>query len=192
MKKIFSVLACLCVAACTATHQGSQSLNVEGLSLRAKPLEVSIIPGGKIQGSARCKNFFGIPISTPSKQAFNVKLETDKGNFASDKCTRGAIYDAIVSSNADIILSPQYTTSGTGFLCMPWGCLFSDITVTVTGYKGTYYYKNGSAPVYETPAYPVPAAMTYEVQTINTVEAPIAASEEPVTDPKEIPIYVIE
>ncbi len=188
MKKIFSALACLCITACTATHQGSQSLNVEGLSLRAKPLEVSIIPGEKIQGSARCKNFFGIPISTPSKQAFNVKLETDKGNFASDECTRGAIYDAIVSSHADIILSPQYTTSGKGFLCFPWGCLFSDLTVTVTGYKGTYDYKNG-APVYDTMSYPVSMpvpATTYEVQTINTVEAPVTS------DPKEIPIYVIE
>ncbi|MBR1601729.1 MAG: hypothetical protein IJ677_09180 [Alphaproteobacteria bacterium] len=186
MKKICSILACLCIMACTSTNKGTQSLNVEGLSLRARPLAVSIVPGEKIYGTAKCVNFLGIPLSSPSKQAYGAKLETQQGNFAGDNCTRGAIYDAIVSSNADLILSPQYVTTGTSFLCLPWiGCMYNDRTITVTGRKGTYVYDN-EVPAYETA--PLPIQNTYEAPMVNVVET----SEIPATDVSEIPIYVIE
>lgn len=195
MKKICSILACLSLIACTSTHQGTKSLNVEGLSLRAKPLSVSIIPGEKISGSARCKSFLGIEFSSPSKEAFGARLETNQGNFAGDTCTRGAIYDAIVSSDADIILSPQYRATRDGFLCLPWiGCLYSDTTITVTGHKGTYNYIN-ETPVYETTVYETPmyGAPMYETPVYNTVEAPVTNTvDRPLTDISDIPIYVIK
>ena len=141
MKK-YAILTSLVFSlwACSSTHQGTKSLNVDGLALQARPLQVSVVPGEKISGSVKCVNFLGIPFVSPSKEAYGARLETDDGNFSSDKCTRGAIYNAIVSSNADVILSPQYVTDGKHFLCIPFTnmCMYNNTTITVTGYKGTY------------------------------------------------------
>ena len=127
------------LSACSSTHQGTKSLNVDGLALNARPLQVSVVPGEKISGTVECTNFLGIPFVSPAKEAYGARLETTSGNFASDKCTRGAIYNAIVSSNADVILAPQYMTDGKSFLCLPLiGCMYNHVEVTVTGYKGTY------------------------------------------------------
>ncbi|MBR6327959.1 MAG: hypothetical protein IKR60_03675 [Alphaproteobacteria bacterium] len=139
MKKLLLSAAFLGLAACTTTHQGTKSLNVDDLTLKARPLQVSVVPGEKISGTVECTNFLGIPIRYPSKEAYGARLETSSGNFAGDNCTRGAIYNAIVNSNADVILAPQYMTSGKTFLCLPLiGCLYNNRTITVTGYKGTY------------------------------------------------------
>lgn len=139
MKKLLIGAAVIAIAACTSTHQGTKSLNVEGLSLNARPLQVSVEPGERISGTVECKNILGIPFLSPAKEAYGARLETSSGNFAGDKCTRGAIYNAIVSSNADVILAPQYTTTGKTFLCLPLiGCLYNHRIITVTGYKGTY------------------------------------------------------
>ena len=139
MKKILISIAVVAIAACTSTHQGTKSLNVDGLSLNARPLQVSVTPGEKISGTVECKNILGIPFLAPAKEAYGARLETSAGNFAGDRCTRGAIYNAIVSSNADVILAPQYTTTSKRFLCIPFiGCLYNHRIITVTGYKGTY------------------------------------------------------
>ena len=132
----------LCLAflsACSSTHQGTKSMNVEGLSLEARPLQTSVVAGEKISGTVECTNFLGIPFVSPAKEAYGARLETTDGNFAGDKCTRGAIYNAIVSSGADVIIAPQYMTEGKTFLCLPWiGCLYNNRKITVIGYKGTY------------------------------------------------------
>ena len=138
--------------ACTSVHQGTKSLNVRELSIKERPLEVSVIPGPKISGKAECTYLFGIPIWAPAYGAYGANLDTPDGNFAGDRCTRGAFYKAITSSNADVIISPQYKTSGSGFLCIPgtgW-CLYEDTTITVSGYKGTYQF-DSNAPVYYNP-----------------------------------------
>ena len=141
MKKVINMLLCLGLAACTSTHKGTKSLNVTGFALHENPMEVTVVPGEKISGTAECKSILGITYSSPGKEAYGAKLDTTSGNHAVDKCTRGAIYEAIVSSNADIILSPQYRSTKHGFLCLPYiGCFYSHDLVTVTGYKGTYKY----------------------------------------------------
>ena len=148
MKKILGLMVMIALSACTATHQGTKSLNVRELHLRERPLNVSVVPGEKIYGTAQCTYLFGIPIWAPAHRAYGAKLDTSEGNFAGDSCTAGAFYQAIVSSDADVIISPQYRTSGTGFLCLPWiGCLYRDTEITVSGYKGTYQFSS-SAPGY--------------------------------------------
>lgn len=154
MKKLLNLVLCLGLAACTSTHQGTKSMNIGSLSINKKPLTVSVIPGEKIYGTAECASFLGITFRSSSSEAYGANLETESGNFAGDVCTRGAIYDAIVSSNADVIIAPQYATSGTGFLCIPFvGCVYRDITVTVSGRKGTYQYSDEGGVYTDVPAY---------------------------------------
>lgn len=148
MKKILSLLLCLGLVACAATHKSTKSMNSHDVQVNTKPLNFSVVPGGKISGSVHCTTFLGIPFRMPSQAAYGAKLDNSEGNFGGDRCTKGAIYNAVVSSDADVILSPQYRTSGKAFLCLPWiGCLYNDRTVTVTGYKGTYQY-SGEYPNY--------------------------------------------
>ena len=145
MKKvIYAIIGC-CLAAWTTTHENTRSLNVNELHIREKPLQVQVIPGEKIYGTAECVYLFGIPIWAPSHRAYGAELDISSGNFAPDRCTKGAFYQAVVSSNADVIISPQYRTDGTGFLCLPWiGCLYENTEVTVSGYKGTYQFTPGT------------------------------------------------
>lgn len=141
MKKILATIICLGLAACHATHQSTNSINTGNVPVVTKPLNFSVIPGEKISGTVHCTSLFGIPLRMPSQAAYGARLDTNEGNFGGDRCTKGAIYNAVVSSDADVILSPQYLTQGKGFLCLPWiGCVYNDRVVTVTGYKGTYQY----------------------------------------------------
>ena len=155
MKQFLWVIMISILSACTSVHQGTKSLNVNELYIKEKPLEVAVIPGEKISGSAECTYILGFPFFAPAHEAYGAHLDTSKGNFAGDRCTRGAFYQAIVSSNADVIISPQYRTSGSGFLCLPgvgW-CLFENRSITVSGYKGTYQFSNGNPIQYNTIVY---------------------------------------
>lgn len=146
MKQFLWVIMIYILSACTAVHQGTKSLNIDELHFKERPLEVSVIPGEKIVGEAKCTYLFGYPIWAPAYGVYGARLDTSQGNFAGDRCTRGAFYQAIVSSNADVIISPQYRTVGNGILCIPgtgW-CLFENRAITVSGYKGMYQFSNGN------------------------------------------------
>ena len=143
MKNFLWIITVLFLVACTTTHQGTKSVNIKELSLKERPLRVTVVPGEKISGTSRCTYILGIPFRAPAYGAYGAELDTSSGNFATDRCTHGAFYRAIVSSNADVIISPQYKTNGKSFLCLPWiGCFYNDHTVTVSGYKGTYQFDN--------------------------------------------------
>lgn len=155
MKHFFGVIMISILSACTSVHQGAKSLNVDELHFKEVPLEVSVIPGEKIVGQAKCTYLFGYPIWAPAYEVYGAKLDTSKGNSAGDRCTRGAFYQAVVASNADVIISPQYRTTGSGILCIPgtgW-CLYEDRSITVSGYKGTYQFVSRSPFQYDTTIY---------------------------------------
>ena len=155
MKQYLLIAIISILSACTAVHQGSKSLNVNELHFKERPLEVSVLPGEKITGRAECIYLFGYPIYAPAYGVYGARLDTSEGNFAGDRCTRGAFYQAVVSSNADVIISPQYRTVGNGILCVPgtgW-CLFENRTITVSGYKGTYQFSRSTPVHYNTIVY---------------------------------------
>jgi|GEM_PF-1859886 len=140
MKKLLIIsVAVLSLTSCVSYHKGQSSILVEDAKVSVNPLQVDIKVGRKIQGSAQCIKLFGIPIKSPHNLAYGAILQTNEGNFTSDSCTNGAIYDAINNNNTDVIIAPQYATSKKSFLCLPLiGCLYSNYVITVTGFKGNY------------------------------------------------------
>ena len=59
---------------------------------------------------------------------------------APDACTRGAVYNALSRSDADIIVTPRYEAESFNFLCIPFTnlCVWNESTAWVTGYEGKY------------------------------------------------------
>ena len=140
MKKTLLVTAAaMTLCACSATtHQGIEGARFSDVVIESRPLQVSVVPGEKITGSARCRSILGITLNAPEKEAFGAHMQTTDGNFEGGACTRGAVYDAISKANADVLLAPQYTVSGKTFGCLFGHCLYSDSSVDVVGYKGTF------------------------------------------------------
>ena len=139
MKKIYAIIVLLALCACSVTtHQGVEGSKFSDVIVEARPLQVSVVPGERISGAARCRNFLFFTLNSPEKEAYGATMQTDEGNFEAGICTRGAIYNAISKANADVILAPQYTTSGKTFGCLFGHCIYSDSTVKVTGFKGSF------------------------------------------------------
>ena len=142
MKKIVTTLALISLSACsTAYHQGAQNIGAVTPTIMASPLEVDIVPGKEVKATAKCtSNLFGLISSQPSELAFGPELMETDGNFAPDTCTKGALYKALKSSGADVILMPRYSVKGETFLCLPFinRCLFNESTVTIKGIAGKY------------------------------------------------------
>ena len=140
MKKLlFVTAAAMALSACSATtHQGIEGSKFSDVMVETRPMQVSVVPGEKIKGSARCRSILFFTLNAPEKEAYGAEMQTTDGNFESGLCTRGAVYDATSKAGADVLLAPQYTVSGKTFGCLMGHCLYSDSTVEVTGYKGTF------------------------------------------------------
>lgn len=128
------------LTACSTHHRGVSSINTSQTLLEIRPIEASINIGNKMKGRALCRTLFGFYINKPDREAYGATLETTNGNDAPDRCTRGAIYNALSQTNADLIVAPQYETDTRKFLCIPFfdACLYRRSFVEVTGYEGSY------------------------------------------------------
>ncbi len=128
------------LTACSTHNRGIDSINTSQTLLEIRPIEASIDVGHKMKGRALCRSLFGFDLNKPEKEAYGATLETTKGNDAPDQCTRGAIYNALSQTNADLIIAPQYETDTRKFLCIPFfdACLYRRSFVEVTGYEGSY------------------------------------------------------
>ncbi len=142
MKKTITTIFMLAfLAGCSPYHRGVGGVNLAYSDIQVRPMEARIQVGERIQGRAKCKSLFGIPLQSPAKEAYGAELQTTEGNIAPNECTRGAIYEAISRSHADIIVAPQYVVDGFNFLCLfgTSACLYKSSDIVVTGYKGVYY-----------------------------------------------------
>ncbi len=108
--------------------------DVEGI-----PMEVDVKVGDKISGTCSYKSLFGFALEHPEKLAYGVELEHDVTPNASE-CVQGAVYQAISSSNADVIIAPRYFSDEVNLFCLPFfnACIWRSQEMKVVGYKGTY------------------------------------------------------
>lgn len=141
MKKYLLLAGVIALSACSVTtHKGVENGLFTDVVVESRPLQVSVVPGVKVRGSARCTSFLGFTINSPEREAYGATMQTSEGNFEGGKCTRGAVYDAISKSNSELLLAPQYTVSGKTFGCLFGACLYSDSRVDVVGYGATFSY----------------------------------------------------
>jgi len=139
MKKLLLVVAVLGFVGCSFAemHNGKNSINLANIAVEPEPMSAQIKVGQKITGTAVCETWFGITTKSPSKLTYGADLQVGDGNIAPSKCTRGAVYEAITKSKADVIIAPHYTTNQEGTLCIFGACVHRVSKITVTGYKGT-------------------------------------------------------
>ncbi len=139
MKKLLLVVAVLGLVGCSSVeqHNGRNSMLIQNVLIEPTPMQADIEVGQKISGTAVCEKWFGFTTSQPNKLTYGANLQVPAGNLASSKCTRGAVYDALNRSKADIIIAPQYTTIQEAHVCIFGACVHRADRVTVTGYKGT-------------------------------------------------------
>jgi hypothetical protein len=128
------------LTACSSHNRGIDSINTSQTLLEIRPIEASIDIGHKMKGRAFCSSLFGFNIAKPEREAYGATLETTSGNDAPNQCTRGAIYNALSQTNADLIIAPQYEVDSYKFLCLPFLdiCVYNSSLVEVTGYEGNY------------------------------------------------------
>ena len=140
MKKIVIILvAVFVVTGCSSIeyHNGRNSLLMETIRIEPNPIEADIQVGEKISGTAECKMLFGFTIDSPQKQTYGSDLQVSAGNFSPRACTRGALYNALIKNNADLIIAPRYTAVQDAKLCIFGLCVFRNYQIIITGYKGT-------------------------------------------------------
>ena len=139
MKKLLLVVAVLGLVGCSSSElrTGRNSMNLANIAVEPDPMSASIEVGQKITGTAECETWFGIQTKAPKKFTYGAALQVEDGNFTPNKCTRGAVYDALTKSKADVIIAPQYTANQEGSLCVFGACIHKVNKITVTGYKGT-------------------------------------------------------
>lgn len=141
MKKLFlSLAAASLLSACSSSgaHRGIDGMNIGYNNIEARPMEASIEVGKKVTGTASCSNFLFFH-STPDNEAFGATLQNDSGNESS-LCTRGAVYDALKGSDADLLIAPKYDQENVKTLCLPFidACVYRKTTINVTGFEGRY------------------------------------------------------
>ena len=139
MKKLLLVVAVLGLVACSSSElrTGRNSMNLANIAVEPEPMAASVKVGQKITGTATCETWFGITTKSPEKLTYGADLQVEDGNFTPNKCTRGAVYDALTKSKADVIIAPQYTATEEGSICIFSACMHRVNKITVTGYKGT-------------------------------------------------------
>ena len=140
MKKMLLSLAATCLlSACSSgMHRGIEGMNVGYNNIETRPMEASVEVGKKVTGKATCSNFLFF-YSKPDNEAFGATLQNSSGNESSF-CTRGAVYDALKRSDADLLIAPKYEQEKSSFLCLPFidACMYRKATINVTGFEGRY------------------------------------------------------
>ena len=140
MKKVvIAVLVSLGVVGCSSMehHNGRNSVLVQNAVIEPNPLQADIKVGAQISGTASCESWFGFLTKKPQRQTYGAVLQVADGNVAPSACARGAIYDALNKSGADMILVPQYTSVRKSEGCIFGWCIHHEDKIIVTGYKGT-------------------------------------------------------
>lgn len=143
MRKLYFMLLAmlmLFLSGCsTPLHTNVKGAKISIADVEAVPMEVGIKVGEKISGVCETTSFLIFRLKSPKKLAYGVDFDEKTANYGGD-CTEGAVYTALNSSNSDIIVAPRFITEGNTFLCLPIinACVYRDVKVTVTGYKGTY------------------------------------------------------
>lgn len=140
MKKSLLLLP-LTLVACTNYHNSKLDVDMKP-SVNVAPIEAKVEVGDKISGSAQCTDLFFMRIASPERKTFgnDSVIDHKAGNLADASCTAGAVYDAMSKSGADVIISPQYTTSQESFGCIFSRCLYRDTKVIVSGWEGKVSY----------------------------------------------------
>ena len=140
MKKcIYLCAAVLLVTGCSsvATRNGRESLLYQKpRKISVRPLQAEIKVGQAINGVAECEKWFWFWTKQPAKQTYGTALQVAEGNFSEGPCTRGAVYDALVKNNAELIVAPRYTAVQKGNWCLFGWCVHRVNKIIVTGYKG--------------------------------------------------------
>ena len=97
------------------------------------PLKSDVKVGEKISGSAEATQLFGLFEFGPNKMAKGMSYRSAglPSLFDSFSAIQAAVaYQAVMSTNADIIVAPRYTIETKNYV------IFKVTTATVTGYKG--------------------------------------------------------
>jgi len=183
MKKIFLFLTIavflMTLTACTSLTKSQFSSPLHS-DVRA-PIKADVTIGEKISGTASTTTIFKIfKFGSTRKYATGVAYFTNGGfggvdfdPFALEK--EAAAYDAVNTSNADVIVNPEYLVEVNDYL------LFSTAYVTVTGLKGTLRGLKVDDPAARKAAVVTPeikeAALPKEVVAAPKVEAKTAPQE---------------
>lgn len=139
MKKSMALISLLALTACsTSYHTGRIGMNAPDpvINFAPKEIKTSVDTSRKLTGSAECSSFLWVFNSTPERQAYGVAIQAGDGNLASSQCVAAAVYDALKSSDADIMYGLQYTSVRNGFLCLWDRCFSGSTKVIVKGYPG--------------------------------------------------------
>ena len=139
MKKIAILLAAVALTGCasTAYHNAKSGILMDDVnSINMPSLKADVEVGEKISGVAECESWFGIITKSPNRQTYGVELQKETGNMTPADCTRGALYEAMSKSNADVIISPKYTSVKKDNWCIFGYCIHKVRQIIVTGYKG--------------------------------------------------------
>lgn len=135
--KIVSLLVLLILVSCsTVTNRtvpnGSIGLGV-GSNLKA---DIQVDMTKKLAGVASSTKILGIRVNGSNNYADGVAYGAGtEGGFSlfdsTDEVKAAAAFNAINTTNADVIIAPQYIVQKTGFLFF-----YSKTVVKVTGYPG--------------------------------------------------------
>ncbi|MDR2429933.1 MAG: hypothetical protein LBD14_03395 [Puniceicoccales bacterium] len=124
---ILASAAALLASGCASTYESSTSA-----PFRASTSQALILPeieiGEKITGSWTVSRFFGFTFGSPEEFADGIVFNSG-ASASADPLKAAAAYQAVKSSGADFIVSPNYVVKNTG-------AFFGSTIVTVTGYKG--------------------------------------------------------
>ncbi|MBR5609027.1 MAG: hypothetical protein IKW63_02020 [Elusimicrobiaceae bacterium] len=141
MKKLsLLVLAAVCLVGCSSVgyHNAKSSMLLNDINkINTPSFKADVEVGEKISGVAECESWFGFTTKQPARQTYEAKLQSNSGNLAPSACTRGALYDAMSKSNADVIITPKYTSVNKDNWCVFGYCIHKVRQIIVTGYKGT-------------------------------------------------------
>lgn len=136
MKKIiyFGIaICCLVLTSCKSTLASATSTPISvGENIRPFDADISVDVTKKISGESNSAYFFIFRLSGDSKYAEGVDYSTRTSLFSSavSKAKSAAAYKAVIDSNSDIIVHPNYVVDIEDYV------FFKKINVKVTGFAG--------------------------------------------------------
>ena len=149
IKLIGCISILLVLASCTSLHKSTQSTAVYAPNARIKPIyaDVDVKLDKKLEGTASSTYFFFFKVEGDTKYADGVHYSIGGGSsvissipflgiFSSAKknglVRQAAAYNAMSTSDADILVNPQYMIETKSYLFL------KQFRATVTGYAGYF------------------------------------------------------
>ena len=141
-KNLIKNIGCLfLVTGCSGVsyHQETDSINLKSsMDTQVRPMEAKVKVSEPIQGRSECTStLFGLFKHSSGTEAYGADINVE-GN-APSFCAKEAVYDAVTKNKADVIVAPRYQVMKNRFICFGNACLYKKYTVSVKGFKGTYY-----------------------------------------------------